>query len=534
MADHPPDAVTAAVAAGAERAGGERRRRRATPLLAPLESTTAASPPVPEVGADRAPVKQAAPKKPPAKRVPAKRQPAKRVPAKKVSAPKAPAAPVAEPATGKVRIRRPAASRRTPGGERLVAVPLDGETRLDETRPDGEPRAPRRPATGPGAHPSMRYPQDDAPSSDASSSDASSSDASSSEAPGAGTAMIEEMVMRLLGQLSELAPMVETVAESLTGSLVETLSRDPGALADVLGLGALGDLGRLADRLDVDEVARWLRQRLPGLLEFARTRLSGDYAVDDFGFDPEFTEAVLLTLLRPLYQHWFRVEVRGVENIPASGGALVVANHAGAVAFDSLMTAVAIHDEHPQHRYLRTLGADLIFRTPVLSELARRGGATLASNVDAERLLSAGELVGVWPEGYKGIGKPYSERYKLQRFGRGGFVSAALRTRTPIVPCAIVGSEEIYPMLGNLPTLARILGLPYLPITPTFPLLGPLGLVPLPSKWFIEFGEPVPTDSYLTGAADDPMLVFDLTDQVRQTIQQGLYSLLVRRQSVFR
>jgi 1-acyl-sn-glycerol-3-phosphate acyltransferase len=533
MADHTPDAVTAAVAAGAERAGGERRRRRALPLLATLESTTAAPSPAATEGAS---VKKAASKKPPARKVPAER-----VAAKKVSAPKAPAATVAEPVTGKVRIRRPAASRRTPGGERLVAVPLDGETRLagetrldGEPRPDGEPRAPRRPATGPGAHPSMRYPQDDAPSSDASSSDASSSDAPSSEAPGAGTAMIEEMVMRLLGQLSELAPMVETVAESLTGSLVETLSRDPGALADVLGLGALGDLGRLADRLDVDEVARWLRQRLPGLLEFARTRLSGDYAVDDFGFDPEFTEAVLLTLLRPLYQHWFRVEVRGVENIPASGGALVVANHAGAVAFDSLMTAVAIHDEHPQHRYLRTLGADLIFRTPVLSELARRGGATLASNVDAERLLSAGELVGVWPEGYKGIGKPYSERYKLQRFGRGGFVSAALRTRTPIVPCAIVGSEEIYPMLGNLPTLARILGLPYLPITPTFPLLGPLGLVPLPSKWFIEFGEPVPTDSYLTGAADDPMLVFDLTDQVRQTIQQGLYSLLVRRQSVFR
>ena len=181
--------------------------------------------------------------------------------------------------------------------------------------------------------------------------------------------------------------------------------------------------------------------------------------------------------------------MRGIENIPATGGALVVANHSGAVALDSLMTAVAVHDEHPQHRFLRMLGADLVFRTPFLGELARKGGATLASNPDAERLLASGEVVGVWPEGFKGIGKPFSERYKLQRFGRGGFVSAALRTGTPIVPCAIVGAEEIYPILGNMPTLARLLGLPYAPITPTFPWLGPLGLVPLPSKWLIEFGD---------------------------------------------
>jgi 1-acyl-sn-glycerol-3-phosphate acyltransferase len=203
------------------------------------------------------------------------------------------------------------------------------------------------------------------------------------------------------------------------------------------------------------------------------------------------------------------------------------------VALDSLMTAVAVHDEHPQHRFLRMLGADLVFQAPFLGELARKGGATLASNPDAERLLASGEVVGVWPEGFKGIGKPFSDRYKLQRFGRGGFVSAALRTRTPIVPCAIVGAEEIYPILGNMPMLARLLGLPYAPITPTFPWLGPLGLVPLPSKWLIEFGTPVPTDEQPPGAADDPMLVFDLTDQVRQTIQQTLYALLVQRRSVF-
>jgi 1-acyl-sn-glycerol-3-phosphate acyltransferase len=170
---------------------------------------------------------------------------------------------------------------------------------------------------------------------------------------------------------------------------------------------------------------------------------------------------------------------------------------------------------------------------PIVSELARKGGATLACNEDAERMLSGGELVGVWPEGFKGIGKPYSERYKLQRFGRGGFVSAAMRTGVPIVPVSVVGAEEIYPLVGNIPSLARLLGVPYIPITPLFPLLGPLGLVPLPSKWLIEFGEPIRTDEYDAHAADDPMLVFNVTDQVRESIQQTLYNLLMQRKGVF-
>jgi 1-acyl-sn-glycerol-3-phosphate acyltransferase len=148
-------------------------------------------------------------------------------------------------------------------------------------------------------------------------------------------------------------------------------------------------------------------------------------------------------------------------------------------------------------------------------------------------MLRGGELVGVWPEGFKGIGKPFSERYKLQRFGRGGFVSAALRTKVPIIPLSVVGAEEIYPLVANLPTLARLLGIPYVPITPFFPLLGPLGLVPLPSKWLMEFGEPIRTDAFDDVAADDPMLVFDVTDQVRETIQQTLFELLKDRTSVF-
>jgi 1-acyl-sn-glycerol-3-phosphate acyltransferase len=278
--------------------------------------------------------------------------------------------------------------------------------------------------------------------------------------------------------------------------------------------------------------AEWERA-LAGALAFLRRRLTGEYEVDDFGFDRDLSEHVLAPLFRPLYEHWFRVETQGMDNVPDAGGALVVGNHSGTIAIDSAMTSLALLDHHPAHRHLRLLGADLVFRTPLLAPLARKSGSTLACNADAERLLSAGELVGVWPEGFKGIGKPFSERYKLQRFGRGGFVAAALRTGKPIVPCSIVGAEEIYPMIGNAKTLARLLGLPYFPITPTFPWLGPLGLIPLPSKWLIEFGEPIDTESYGPAAAEDPMVVFNLTDQVRETIQQTLYRLLMQRKSVF-
>ena len=275
---------------------------------------------------------------------------------------------------------------------------------------------------------------------------------------------------------------------------------------------------------------RW-EERTAELLALLRRRLTGEFEVDEYGYDAEIAERFVLAAARPLKEKWFRIEVRGAENIPAEGGALVVSNHSGTIPMDSLMTMVSVHDE--TSRNLRPLGADLVFRLPVVGGLARKSGATLACNEDAQRMLSGGELVGVWPEGFKGIGKPYSERYKLQRFGRGGFVAAAIRTGVPIIPCSVVGAEEIYPLVGNIPALARLVGLPYLPITPFFPLLGPLGLIPLPSKWLIEFGEPIRTDSYDEGAADDPMLVFNVTDQVRETIQQTLYSLLMQRRSVF-
>ncbi len=276
----------------------------------------------------------------------------------------------------------------------------------------------------------------------------------------------------------------------------------------------------------------WL-DHVKDVAAFARRRLTGDYHVDDFGFDADLATNVMVPLMRPLYRHYWRVSSAGIDNLP-SGGGLVVANHAGTLPADAVMTRLDIFEHTGRHA--RELGADLVFRTPFVGHLGRKTGATLASGDDADRLLEAGELVAVWPEGFKGIGKPWRDRYKLQRFGRGGFVATALRAQVPIVPTAIVGSEEIYPLLYDFKTLARLFGFPYFPIVGqmlALPVLGPIALLPLPSKWHIEYGDPIDTTEYGPEAADDPMAVFDLTDRVRDTIQQMLYRNLMGRRSVF-
>ncbi len=270
-----------------------------------------------------------------------------------------------------------------------------------------------------------------------------------------------------------------------------------------------------------------------GIEQFIRRRLRGDYDVDDFGYDPHLARQLLLPLARPLYENYFRVKTFGIERIPSTGPALLVANHSGTVAIDAVMVQYAVASEHPEKRVVRNVAAELVFQMPFVGALARKTGNAAATEEDAEELLKRGELVGVYPEGYKGVGKGWKERYKLQRFGRGGFMETALRTRVPIIPISIVGAEEAFPMIADAKFLARALGTPYFPITPTFPLLGPLGLIPYPSKWVIEFGDPIPMDDYPDDAAEDAMLVFDLADRVRDTIQQMLYRNLSRRKGVF-
>jgi 1-acyl-sn-glycerol-3-phosphate acyltransferase len=275
------------------------------------------------------------------------------------------------------------------------------------------------------------------------------------------------------------------------------------------------------------------RQRLAGAAEFVRRRSTGEYEVDESGFDPDLTRSVVMPAALALYRHWFRVRMRGLENVPGTGPALVVANHSGVLPIDAIMLQAGLFDEHPSHRHLRLLGADLVYAVPGLSTLARKSGHVRADPAEAERLLNSDELVGVFPEGFKGIGKPFSERYRLQRFGRGGFALTAMHTGVPIIPCAIVGAEEIYPMIGNSEPLARLLRLPYFPVTPLFPWLGPVGAIPLPSNWIIEFCDPVPTDGLTEGQQDDPEAVAGLADKVKDTIQRKLDELLAERGPAF-
>jgi 1-acyl-sn-glycerol-3-phosphate acyltransferase len=259
----------------------------------------------------------------------------------------------------------------------------------------------------------------------------------------------------------------------------------------------------------------------------------GEYAEDEWGFDEELAEAIY-PFLELLYERWWRIESTGLANVPSHGRALVVANHSGSLfPFDATMMVTALMKEHPLPRWPRPLVLDWAFELPFLSYLMRKGGGVPASPHNATRLLEQDNLVMAFPEGVKGTGKPFSERYRLQRFGRGGFIEVALRTGSPIVPVAVVGAEEIYPMLGDSRALARIAGAPFAPVTPTFPLLGPLGLVPLPSRWRIEFCEPVDLSEYPPEAAEDRRLVFELAEQIRATIQAKVYDNLVKRGSAF-
>lgn len=263
-----------------------------------------------------------------------------------------------------------------------------------------------------------------------------------------------------------------------------------------------------------------------------RRRWEGDYEIDDFGRDEGFL-SVVLPLAQFLYRNYWRVEVSGIEHIPAEGCGLLVSNHSGVLPFDGAMIGLALYNETATQRLPRAL-ADAWFPTlPFVSTLLMKTGQVQAHPLNALRLLERGELVAVFPEGTKGIGKPFSKRYQLQRFGRGGFIKVALQAGAPIIPVAVVGAEEIYPVIGRMDPLGRLVGLPFFPLTPTWPWTGPLGLAPLPTKWFIDIGEPIHLDGYDARAAANPAVVARLSDQVRTTIQRMLLERLAKRRSIF-
>lgn len=254
--------------------------------------------------------------------------------------------------------------------------------------------------------------------------------------------------------------------------------------------------------------------------------------IDDFGLDPAY-ESKVRPVAEFLYRRYFRVKTTGIENLPKSGRCIVVANHSGTLPLDGLMLRTALHFERGGSRELRWLAEDFLFYLPFAGVFMNRVGAVRACQENAERLLDKEHMVAVFPEGLQGIKKLYKERYRLQRFGRGGYIRLALRMRAPIVPCAIVGAEETNPLLYRIEYLAGLVGLPYIPVTPTFPFLGPLGLLPAPSRWRITFGEPVSLDHHGPEAAEDHVLVGRLSDRVRGTIQSMLDSGVRDRRSVW-
>jgi 1-acyl-sn-glycerol-3-phosphate acyltransferase len=260
--------------------------------------------------------------------------------------------------------------------------------------------------------------------------------------------------------------------------------------------------------------------------------LTGDFETDEWGLDWEMVDA-LLPFLNFLYKVYWRVETTGLEHVPVEGRALLVSHHSGLLPWDGFMIGTALRTEHPAQRLVRSLYAALLGRMPFVSTALVRLGQILASEENGTRLLEQDELVMVFPEGYKGIGKPYRDRYRLARFGRGGFARMALQTQAPISPISVVGAEETYVTWARVPTLAEVTGIPFLPIGPTLPWLGLLGLIPLPTKWTIDFGEPIGTVGYGPDAADNLVLVSQLSDQVRNTIQDMIHKRLAQRRSVF-
>ena len=305
--------------------------------------------------------------------------------------------------------------------------------------------------------------------------------------------------------------------------------------APLFALQAVGELSsrlrQLTGREVIDlnrimEVVQFIYQQR----ELARR--GSDYAVDDFGFDPEWTES-FLTVFKALYRDYWRVETTGVEHVPATGRALLVANHAGVLPWDGTMIKTSVFSEHAHPRHVRALVASQFMGMPVMSWFLRRTGQAVGHPDDTRRLLERDELVLVFPEGTRGTGKSFKDRYRLRRFGRGGFVATAIRAQAPIIPVSVVGSEEIYPMVGDLRPVARLFGLPYFPVTPFWPWLGPLGMIPLPSKWRIQFHPPVEVAHLPVSAAEDQHLVMALADDVRDIIQEGIYANLKLRRGVF-
>jgi len=267
-------------------------------------------------------------------------------------------------------------------------------------------------------------------------------------------------------------------------------------------------------------------------LGFIKRRMRGEYETDEWGFDPGFVQAVT-PFIEFMYDTYFRVETTGIENIPEEGRAMLVSNHSGVLPWDSVMIAAAVYKEHPSQRLVRNLFATWFVSLPFFANLFIKLGQILANEDNGIRLLEQEQLIAVYPEGTKGVGKLFKDRYRLARFGRGGFVRMALKTGAMMIPVSVVGAEEIYISIAKSQFIADLIKFPFFPISLRWPLLGPLAFIPFPTKWYIDFGEPIHTDHYDGNSENNLALVSELSDQVRNIIQEMLLERLSKRKSIF-
>ncbi len=353
-----------------------------------------------------------------------------------------------------------------------------------------------------------------------------------------------KLAKELLAELEQLAKRIMRLspayhAESaIPDEMQETIGENIESVLN--GAGAASILARVqkllpGEMLDTDTLkGMWTMLKFTAQYQadVAKRRLTGDYETDEWGMDQEFVDAVL-PFFNFLYNRYWRVSMSGLENIPDDGRTLLVSNHSGQLPFDGAMIGTGILQNHSSARFMRALYASWFPTLPFVSDILTKAGQVMANDENALRLLEQDHLVAVFPEGYKGVGKLYKDRYHLARFGRGGFVRVALKAKAPLIPVAVVGAEETYISLHKSQTLAKLVGFPYFPISPTFPWLGPLGLIPLPTKWYIDIGEPIRTDEYPEGSENNLMLISQLTDQVRDTVQNMLNDRLRMRKSIF-
>ncbi len=348
---------------------------------------------------------------------------------------------------------------------------------------------------------------------------------------------IEQLQQQLVQELNDLINRLKELSPAFTPTNLPGAQNVIDAAQGILGKSNFEKLRSVAgDLLDLDTWKGALyiaNQTVQFQAATAQRRLHGEYETDEWGMDPEVLEAVA-PFFEFLYRKYWRVTTTGLERVPGKGRALFVVNHSGQLPFDGAMLASAIRLEHPNNRLVRTMFASWFPTLPFVSPIFVKCGQVTATEDNGIRLLENDELVSVFPEGIKGVGKLYKDRYQLVRFGRGGFIRMALKTKTPILPVAVVGAEETYMSLAKSDLIAKMIGFPFFPITPTFPWLGPLGVIPMPTKWYIDIGEPIPMDGYGPQADQNLLLVSQLTDQVRGVVQKMINERLAQRKSVFR